>query len=53
MFADDNVVLYKSGTSWDDIHANLQANLNVYIRWGREQNLNLNVQKTKAMLKIM
>ena len=48
MFADD-CVLYKSGPSWDAIHADLQTNLNVYVRWGREHNLNLNVQKTKAM----
>ena len=48
MFADD-CVLYKPGPSWDAIHVDLQTNLDVYIRWGREHNLNLNVQKTKAI----
>ena len=49
MFADD-CVLYCRGNSWDDIHLDLQNNLDIYIRWGNDHNLSLNAKKTKAML---
>ena len=49
MFADD-CVLYCRGNSWDDIHLDLQNNLDIYIRWGNDHNLFLNAKKTKAML---
>ena len=49
MFADD-CVLYKSSISWDDIHQPLQESLDVYIKWGRDHNLDLNASKTKAMI---
>ena len=49
MFADD-CVLYKSGDSWNDIHANLQAGLDNYITWSDRHCLLLNSEKTKAMV---
>ena len=48
MFADD-CVLYKSGKNWGPIQEALQQALNVYVRWGEDHNLKLNVTKTKAM----
>ena len=48
MFADD-CVLYESGKRWDTIHNSLQEALNVYVNWGEDHNLRLNVSKTKAM----
>ena len=48
MFVDD-CVLYKSGQYWDPIHDVLQQALNVYVEWGEDHNLRLNVSKTKAM----
>ena len=48
MFADD-CVLYKSGKNWGLIFNELQRALNVYVDWGEDHNLKLNVSKTKAM----
>ena len=48
MFADD-CVLYKSGKNWGDIQIPLQQALDVYVNWGEDHNLRLNVTKTKAM----
>ena len=49
MFADD-CVLYKSGNSWGPVRQSLQDALNIYIAWGNDHNLTLNVSKTKAMV---
>ena len=50
MFADD-CVLYKSGKLWGPIREDLQQGLDtyMYIEWGKDHNLSLNVSKTKAM----
>ena len=49
MFADD-CVLYYSDVNWHIIHQRLQTALNNYVTWGKENNLLLNVNKTKAMV---
>ena len=49
MFADD-CVLYKSDEKCDVIIDILQESLNVYIDWGADNNMHLNVKKTKAMI---
>ena len=49
MFADD-CVLYKSGILWSDIHGPLQRMLDEYIKWGNENCLLLNADKTKCMI---
>ena len=49
MFADD-CVLYKSHQESDIVLNNLQTGLNDYVQWGIENNMHLNVSKTKAML---
>ena len=48
MFADD-CVLYKNGKKWEPIHETLQRALDIYVEWGEDHNLKLNVSKTKAM----
>ena len=48
MFADD-CVLYKSGKNWGTIQNALQQALDIYVNWGEDHNLRLNVNKTKAM----
>ena len=40
MFADD-CILFKHGKDWDHIRNDLQHALDVYIRWGNDQNLTL------------
>ena len=49
MFADD-CVLYYSDVNWPNIHYRLQEALDIYVAWGKENNLLLNVNKTKAMI---
>ena len=49
MFADD-CILFKHGKDWDHIRNDLQHALDVYIRWGNDQNLTLNASKTTAMV---
>ena len=49
MFADD-CVLYKSELCGTAIMSNLQKGLNEYVMWGLNNNMHLNISKTKAML---
>ena len=49
MFADD-CVLYKSHENCDTVLTALQKGLNNYVDWGVNNNMHLNVSKTKAML---
>ena len=49
MFADD-CVLYKSDSCCDCILESLQNGLDSYVEWGEENNMHLNVTKTKSML---
>ena len=39
-----------TGDDWAIIRISLQQALNVYINWGNDHNLTLNVAKTKAMV---
>ena len=49
MFADD-CVLYNSGQCCSTIMCKLQKGLDDYVTWGRNNNMHLNISKTKAML---
>ena len=49
MFADD-CVLYKSEMCCNSIVTRLQNGLSEYVTWGLNNNMHLNVSKTKAML---
>ena len=42
--------IYKSHENCDSIITTLQEGLNTYIEWGTNNNMHLNVSKTKAML---
>ena len=49
MFADD-CVLYKSGNSWNNIHTQLQFDLNNVMSWCENNGLAQNLTKTKSMI---
>ena len=49
MFADD-CVLYKSDANCDHILSCLQHSLDNYVKWGKENNMYLNANKSKTML---
>ena len=42
--------IYKNSNSWDTVREALQSALDVYIKWGNDHNLTLNVNKTKSMI---
>ena len=49
IFADD-VVLYNSGVTIDEVNLNLQTNIERVTTWYKQNNLAINVDKTKVML---